>query len=75
VKDVDASYDALLNLFESIGNFLQCLEIYMKIPLTMAMRNMVTKIIMELLSTFALATKDIKWGRLSESVPLDRLVS
>jgi hypothetical protein len=75
VKDVDASYDALLDLFESIGNFVQRLEIYTEIPLTTAMTNMVTKIIVELLSTLALATKEIKRGRLSESTLPDRSVS
>jgi hypothetical protein len=74
VKDADASYDALLELFESIGNFVQRLDIYTKIPLTTAMTNMVIKIIVELLSTLALATKEIERGRLSESVPSDRTV-
>jgi hypothetical protein len=75
VKDVDASYDALLELFESIGNFVQRLEIYTKISLTTAMTNIVTKIIAELLSTIALATKESRQGRLSESVLPDRSVS
>jgi hypothetical protein len=75
VKDVDASYDALLELFESIGNFVQRLEIYTKISLTTAMTNIVTKIIVELLSTIALATKESRQGRLSESVLPDRSVS
>ena len=74
MKDVDKSYDALLDLFESIGNFVQRLEIYKKISLTTAMTNMVTKIIVELLSTLALATNESKQGQLSESVPPDRSV-
>jgi hypothetical protein len=75
VKDVGASYAALLDLFESIGNFVQRLEIYTEIPRTTAITNMVTKIIVELLSTLALATKEIKRGRLSESILPDRPVS
>jgi hypothetical protein len=74
VKDADASYDVLLDLFSSIGNFVQRLDIYTQIPLTTAMRKMVIKIIVELLSTLALATKEIKRGRLSESI-LPRWVS
>ena len=66
VKDVSASYDALVDLFESIGSFLSRLEIYTKIPLTEAMTDVVIKIMVEVLSTLALATKQINQGRLSE---------
>jgi len=67
VKDVSASYDALVDLFESIGSFLSRLEIYTKIPLTEAMTDIVIKIMVEVLSTLALATKQVNQGRLSES--------
>jgi len=67
VKNVSESYDALVDLFESIGNFLSRLEIYTKIPLTEAMREIVIKIMVEVLSTLALATKQVNQGRLSES--------
>ena len=66
VKDVSASYDALVDLFESIGSFLSRLEIYTKIPLTEAMTDIVIKIMVEVLSTLALATKQINQGKLSE---------
>ena len=75
MKDINASYDALLDLFNSIGNFVQRLEIYTKIPLTTLMKKMVIQIIIELLSTLALATKEIKRGRLSESILPDRSLS
>ncbi|KAH9981651.1 hypothetical protein BJV74DRAFT_797820 [Russula compacta] len=63
VKDVSASYDALLELFESIENFLSRLDIYTRIPTTPAMTDILVKIIIELLSTLALATKQVKQGR------------
>jgi uncharacterized membrane protein len=75
VKDVNASYDALLNLFESIGNFVQRLEIYTKIPPTTVMTKMVVKIIVELLSTLALATKEVKQGSLSKPIAPGRSLS
>jgi hypothetical protein len=75
VKDVNASYDALLHIFESIGNFVQRLGIYSKIPRSTVMTEMVVKIIVELLSTLALATKQIKQGVLSEFTPSDRSLS
>ena len=68
VKGVNDSYDLLLELFESIENFLRRLDIYTKIPPTVAMTDMVIKILVELLSTLALATKQIKQGKSSESV-------
>jgi hypothetical protein len=69
VKDVHKSYDALLQLFESIGNFVQRLDIYTKISPTSVMTKILVKIVVELLSTLALATKQIKQSPLSESTP------
>jgi len=70
VKDVSASFDALVDLLECIGNFLNRLDIYTKIPLTAAMTEVVVKIIVELISTLGLATKQVKQGRPSECVPV-----
>ena len=52
-------YDALADLLESIGHFLNRLEIYTDIPCTEAMDGMIVKILVELLSTLMLATKEI----------------
>ena len=68
VKGVDDSYDALADLLESIEHFLKRLDIYTKIPPTSAMTEIIVKILVELLSTLALATKQVKQGRPSESV-------
>ena len=68
VKDVQASSDAL-HLFEFIGKYVQRLDIYTKIPPTTVMTKILVKIVVELLSTLALATKQIKQGRLSEFTP------
>ena len=72
MKDVNASYDALLELFESLGNFVQRLDVYTKIPSTMTMTMVVVKIIVELLSALALATRQIKQGPLSKWIVTDR---
>jgi hypothetical protein len=71
VNDVSASYDALLDLFESICSFLQRLDIYTKVQPTRAMSEVIIKILVQLLRTFAVATKQIKQGRLSGSVSKD----
>jgi hypothetical protein len=44
------------------------LDIYTKVPPTVAMTEMVIKILVELLSTLALVTKQTKQGKLSEFV-------
>jgi hypothetical protein len=51
-----------------LGNFLKRLEIYATIPPTPIMTNIVVKIMAELLSVLALATKQIKQGRFSKCV-------
>jgi hypothetical protein len=63
---VTTSYDALLDLFECLGNFLKRLEIYTTIPPTPIMTDIIVKIIVELLSVLALATKQVNQGRLSK---------
>jgi fungal STAND N-terminal Goodbye domain len=62
---VTSSYNALLELFGRLGNFLQRLEIYTRIPPTTTMTDIVIKIMVEVLSVLALTTKQIKQGRLS----------
>jgi len=60
---VSSSYDALLDLFEYLGNFVKRLEIYANIPPTPLMTDIVIKIMVKLLEVLALATKQIKQGR------------
>ena len=68
IKDVGSSYDALVELFELIENFLRRLDIYTKVQSTKAMTEVVVKILVELLATLALATQQVRQGRLSESL-------
>jgi hypothetical protein len=65
---VSTSYDALLELFERVGNFLKRLHIYTEIPFTPAMTDIIVQIMVEVLSVLALATKEIKRGRFSEPI-------
>ena len=62
-----ASYDAIVDLLESIEHFLKRLDIYTNIPPTLAMDEILVKIMVELVSTLALATVELKQGRPSES--------
>jgi hypothetical protein len=67
IKDVGKSYDAIVELFESFESFLRRLDIYTSIPSTTAMKGIIIKILIELLSTISLAIQQAKQGRLSES--------
>ena len=73
IKDVTASYDALVELLESIEHFLNRLDIYTEITPTMALTEILVKILVELLFTLALATKQIQQGRASEFILIDAL--
>jgi hypothetical protein len=64
---ISASYDALLDLFECVANFLNRLHIYTdKIPLSPMISDIVVKIMSEVFAVLALATKQVKQGRLSK---------
>ena len=66
-KDVSQSYESLVDIFECIENFLKRLSIYTDIPPTQApaVTWMVTKIMAALITVLALATEQMKRGRLS----------
>ena len=63
-----------MDLLESIEHFLKRLDIYTKVPPTPALTEIVVKIMVEILSTLAIATKQIKQGRSSGSVFVDVLL-
>ena len=64
---ITTSYDALLDVFECVSNFLKRLNIYTeRIPLSPTMSEIVVKIIAEIIAVLALTTKQIKQGRLSK---------
>jgi len=63
VKDISTSYDAVIDLLESLEHFMGRLDIYTRIPSTGAMTEIVVKIMVELISTLALVTKQIKEKR------------
>jgi hypothetical protein len=63
---VGASYDALVEIFECVENVLLRLKVYTEIKEPAeAMTDVVIKIMAELISVLALATKQIKQGKFS----------
>ena len=63
---VGTSYDALVELFECVSNFLGRLRVYTEIPSTPTMSGILITIMVDVLSVLALATKQIKQGRFSK---------
>jgi hypothetical protein len=59
----------------SIECFLKRLNIYTKVQPTPTLKEIAVKIMVEVLSTIALATKQIKQGRLSESIPANPAIT
>jgi hypothetical protein len=68
VDGVIDSYDLLIDLFESIERFLHRLDIYTKTTPAVGMTEMIVRILVELLSTLAVVTKQIRQGKSGESV-------
>ncbi|KAH8986862.1 hypothetical protein EDB92DRAFT_1219196 [Lactarius akahatsu] len=62
-KDVVASQDALVDIFERIESFFRRLEIYTEVPTTEAMKDTIVKIMVEVLGIFGIVTKEMKQGR------------
>jgi hypothetical protein len=67
------NHDELADLLESIEHLLKPLEIYAQITHTPGMDETAVEIIVELLSTLAVTTKELNQGRSSEPVLLDVL--
>ena len=65
-KDVRASQDTLVDIFERIESFFQRLEVYTEVPPNTEMTDTIIKIMVEVLSILGIAMKEIKQGWLSE---------
>ncbi|KAH8988181.1 hypothetical protein EDB86DRAFT_2060394 [Lactarius hatsudake] len=61
-KDVAASKDTLAELFERIGFFFNRLESYTEVTPTAAMTNIITNIMVVVLTIFGIATKELRRG-------------
>ncbi|KAF8489191.1 hypothetical protein F5888DRAFT_1638733 [Russula emetica] len=62
-KDIDSSEDVFVDIFVRIESFFKRLESYTEVPPTAAMTDVIVKIMIEILSILAIATKEIKQGR------------
>lgn len=70
-KNIEASGDAVVDLLESVERFFRHINIYAQIPHSPALDEMVVNIVLELLTTLALATKRLTQGQMSEFIHVD----
>ena len=64
-KDVNASQDMLVDLFERIGRFFKRLECYTERTASEGMTEMMMEVMVEVLSVLAIVTVEIKQSRQS----------
>ena len=64
----------LIDIFVRIEGFFMRLEAYTEVRPTAVMTYVIVKIMTEVLSILAIATKEIKQGRSSESIDIHKLV-
>ena len=62
----------LIDIFVRIEGFFKRLESYTEVRPTAAMSDVIVKIIIEVLSILAIATKEIKQGRSSELIDVHK---
>ena len=72
-KAMTSTWDALIDLLESMEQFVSRLRIYTEISLPCAMVEILVNIMVELISTLGLVTEKLKQHRPSESVLADVL--
>jgi len=70
-KGIEFGKDAVVDVLESVERLFRHLDIYTRIPHSLDLDEMVVKIVMELLSILALATKQLTRGQMSESILAD----
>ena len=64
----------LIDIFVRIEGFFKRLESYTEVRPTEAMTDVIVKIMIQVLSILAIATKQIKQGRSSESLGIHKLL-
>ena len=65
VRDTRASHGIIVEIFERMEFFFQRLEIYTEVPPTSEMKGIIIKIMVEVFSILAIATKEINRHRMS----------
>ena len=72
-KDVRASHDTLVDIFERIEMVFRRSEIYTELQPTAGMINIIIEIMVEVISILGIATKEINQGRISKYLLYKRI--
>ncbi|KAF8262728.1 hypothetical protein EI94DRAFT_1704543 [Lactarius quietus] len=62
-KDLNEDHDTLMEIFKQIENFFRRLDVYTEVPPTSAMKDIMVKIMVEVLGILAIVTKETKQSR------------
>ena len=65
-KDVRASRDTLVDIFERIEKFFRRVKVHTEVQPTAEMMNMIIEIMVEVLSILGIATKEVKENPMSK---------
>ena len=68
-KDVRASHDTLVDIFERIEMFFRRVGVYTELQPSTEMMNMIIEILVEVISILGIATKEVKQNRISKYPP------
>ncbi|KAN0141757.1 hypothetical protein V8E53_000219 [Lactarius tabidus] len=66
VKDVRATQDTLVSMFDRMKNFFMRLEKYITVRPTPAMTEVIVQVMVEVISILGIATKEIKEGKIKK---------
>jgi len=72
IKAAGATEAALGGLFGRIEHFFKRLEVYVEIPPSAGLTDIIVEIMVEVISVLALATKAIRWQKTSQLIHGDR---
>jgi len=65
VRNVRASHSSIIDVFERMESFFLRLETYIEVQPTAEMKDIIVKIMVEVLSILAIATKEINQHQMS----------
>ncbi len=65
VRDVRASNSTIIDIFERMESFFLRLEVYTEVQPTTEMKEIIIKILVEVLSILAIATNETNQGQIS----------
>jgi hypothetical protein len=73
-KDVSASYDVLLDIFERMEGFLKRFEVYSRRSVNTELAEVLVKVVVKVLNIFSIVTKEMERRPSSESFLRDMLI-